>query len=189
VTAKQIDLVFLHGFDSRPGAMLPLVESLSPSFPELDKRLLTGPVRLVDDNTVSFAWWAEEHGHEDVDTAVEWLRNKLNRPSVLVGFSQGGALGLAAAARQVPTVVGVVAMSAFMPDGFDISEFEGPLLLLHGEDDEVVDAFHAERLHRQATKAGLDCDLVINVGGHNIPVDSSSLQRWLHALISQSPAL
>ncbi len=174
-----IDLVFLHGYDSRPGAMLGLAESLSESFQDSEKRLLAGPVRLTDGDRGSFAWWQADYDEDDVDASVDWLSKKLNKPTVLIGFSQGGALALAAAARGVPNVVGVVAMSSFMPDGFDLNEFGGPLLLWHGEDDEVVDAFHAERLHRHASKLGLDSTLTIVPGGHDIPEERAILISWL----------
>jgi predicted esterase len=174
-----IDLVFLHGYDSRPGAMLGLAESLSESFQDSEKRLLAGPVRLTDGDRGSFAWWQADYDEDDVDASVDWLSKKLNKPTVLIGFSQGGALALAAASRGVPNVIGVVAMSAFLPDGFDVSDFDGALLLMHGEDDDVVDAFHSERLHRHATKAGVDCELVLATGGHTIPDDRSALTLWL----------
>ncbi len=174
-----IDLVFLHGYDSKPGAMLGLAESLSEAFPDWEKRLLAGPVRLTDGDRVSFAWWNADYNEDDVEEAVNWLGGKLNRPTVLLGFSQGGALALAAAAHQLQHVIGVVAMSSFMPDGFDLDDFVAPLLLWHGEDDEVVDAFHAERLHRHATKLGLDSTLTVVPGGHDVPQDRAALISWL----------
>jgi predicted esterase len=180
------DLVFLHGYDSRPGAMLPLAELLSAAFPDAEKRLLSGPVRLADDDRVSFAWWGADYDADDVDEAVSWLRTKLNRPTVLLGFSQGGALALAAAARNVEHIVGVVSMSAFLPDGFDPGSFAVPLLLVHGEDDDVVDVFNAERLHRQTTKQGLNSTLTLFSGGHRVPEDDQVLMlvSWLRQHIA-----
>jgi predicted esterase len=185
--SSSFDFVFLHGYDSKPGAMLGLAESVSIAFPDAEKRLLAGPVRLANGERVSFAWWEATYEHDDVAEAVGWLESKLNRPTMVVGFSQGGALALAAAACQVPQVIGVVAMSAFMPDGFELDGFDGPVLLVHGEDDEVVDVFNAERVHRQAIKRGLDSTLMLFPGGHCLPEDHdvAKLISWLQDRLAE----
>jgi hypothetical protein len=72
-----IDLVFLHGYDSRPGAMLGLAESLSESFQDSEKRLLAGPVRLTDGDRGSFAWWQADYDEDDVDASVDSRKGEL----------------------------------------------------------------------------------------------------------------
>jgi predicted esterase len=178
----SVDLVFLHGHESRPGAMLPLAESLSISFPDWDKRLFTGPVMLGDAGHRSFAWWDESSAEfADHISGVEWLRPRIENPSVLIGFSQGAALALSAAfaIKRVPNIVGVVSIGGFVPDGVSVAAFGGPLLVIHGENDERVDTLYAERLHRQASSLGIDSQLALHPGGHVVPSDLSVLTDFL----------
>jgi predicted esterase len=177
---EQVELVLLHGYDSRPGAMLPLAESLSAVYPDCDKRLLTGPVWLGGSENRSFAWWDETHSEFPTEReATHWLATHIQKPSVLIGFSQGAALALTAAMTGVENIVGVVSIGGFLPDDVEVVPFAGSLLVLHGEADERVDAMYATRLHRQALKAGTNSTIELHDGGHKIPADISSVTQFL----------
>jgi phospholipase/carboxylesterase len=183
----QPTLVVLHGYANRPGDMLALVDELSTRCPEPEKRLLTGPVRLgagPDGSARGFAWWDEEGmsgERSTVDDAVTWLRRRLEGPSILIGFSQGAALAVATAAVPESQVVGVVAISGFVPDGVLVQSLRVPLLIVHGEADEVVDLMFAERLERQARAAGCAVSLHVHDGGHVIPEETGAwISDWLN---------
>jgi predicted esterase len=177
---EPVSVVFLHGYDARPGVWLPFVERLEGLLGGgVGVTLLTGPVELGEELAAqSFAWFDDGHDRfPTVAEAVEWVRSQLVGPSVLVGFSQGGAVALACAfdPSGPGPVAGVVAMGAFLPDDVAPVEFGGPVAVVHGEEDLVVDVMFAERLHRQAVKAGVPTSLVLHPGGHEIPLSAAEL--------------
>jgi predicted esterase len=64
-------------------------------------------------------------------------------PIFMVGFSQGGVLSLEAGLLWKGKVAGIVSMSGYMPNEWEILQkaeapFETPILLLHGSEDPVV---------------------------------------------------
>ncbi len=85
----------------------------------------------------------------------------------LVGFSQGGALALYAGLRSSTPLSCVACLSGYLPRPRDVladlgAEPRGtpPLLMAHGEADEVVKLAWAEEGKRQLLDAGVDLDFV-----------------------------
>ncbi len=87
---------------------------------------------------------------------------------VLVGMSQGGALALAGlfSAEQV---VAAVCVGGFLPEGVEPRRGSGPVLVVHGESDEVVDLFHAELACRVMRRAEISVTEIVHEGGHVWP--------------------
>jgi predicted esterase len=177
----KADLVLLHGWASRPGDLLPLAEALSELLPDSQKRLLLGGVRIETATQTSFAWWNDDDATlESLEPVFEKLATSSNKPVVLIGFSQGAALAMATAVHRPDRVAAVVSIGGFVLDGLNIAKLECPLLILHGESDERVDSMHAERLQRQATKAGVDSTISLFDGGHFIPLSAAvTISEWL----------
>jgi predicted esterase len=177
----KADLVFLHGWASRPGDFLPLAEALSGLLPDSQKRLLTGGVRIETPTQTSFAWWNDNEATlESLEPVFDKLATSFNKPAVLIGFSQGAALAIATAVHRPDRVAAVVSIGGFVLDGLDVAQLECPLLILHGEDDERVDSMHAHRLNRQAQKAGVDSTISLFAGGHVIPLEAAeTIANWL----------
>lgn len=85
----------------------------------------------------------------DVLTGIEFLRGQQKNRIVLIGHSAGGAVVLQAALRS-KAVVGVAMLStqSYGTDG--VERLGRPLLLIHGEEDEVLPAYCSQQVYRRA---------------------------------------
>lgn len=129
----------------------------------------------------------------------------------LFGNSLGGVLALAAAAERPDDVRAVVSVAAFsgwksiarrhaglvgaavIPAGLDAADSIArlgarPVLILHGDRDEIVPLSHAGELDRAAHAAGVPARLLIAPGaGHNdILADDPALQREVAAFVAEA---
>ena len=137
--------------------------------------------------SVALAAWDTLAGRGDVDASQ----------IVAYGRSLGG--GAACALARERAVMALVLESTFtsvrdmvprflvpsflLRDRFEseavVARFEGPMLIVHGERDEVVPVAHAHRLH-EAAHSSERAELVIVPCGHNdCPRPWSTLQRFL----------
>jgi alpha-beta hydrolase superfamily lysophospholipase len=183
MTPPHPQVVVLHGHDSRPGAMLPVVDALREvsSLAEVDIRLLTGLHRLGPSQ--GWAWWLDDVSGAVIESA-NWLAAQLSKPTVVIGFSQGGALAVAGAARGTVNILGVVCIGGFVAQGVDASLAAVPMLVVHGETDETVDTMYAEQLVRSVRKGGGAVELVLHPGGHHLPTDLTGVARWVDRLVA-----
>lgn len=125
-----------------------------------------------------------------VEDFVAWRRRILQRPEVdgerLIyhGRSLGGGVAAQLAKRHPPrglilesTFTSIKAMAGrflvpplLVRDPFDtrrvLTEYDRPVLILHGNDDDVIPVVHAKRL----ANAAPDARLVVLPGGHNTPL-------------------
>jgi fermentation-respiration switch protein FrsA (DUF1100 family) len=89
---------------------------------------------------------------EDTLTGVSYLESIGVRRAVLVGHSFGGAVVINAGARS-STVIAVAALSSQSYGAGAVSQLSPkPLLLIHGEDDEVLPPSCSETLYRAARR-------------------------------------
>jgi dipeptidyl aminopeptidase/acylaminoacyl peptidase len=140
---------------------------------------------------------------EDARAALDFL---LQRPEIdparigIYGVSLGGVIGTALAAER-PEVRAIISLAAFSSwtaiardhlgpvgwllarGGLDADESvrrlgDRPLLIIHGEADDIVSARHARRLHEAAVGAGIPAELLIVPGiGHNdLAIDDPATQ-------------
>lgn len=101
-------LVILHGWgDSRYGAM-GWLEPLSPLF----SRILLYDHRGHGDSTQACCTWGATEV-EDAAAAAQWLAEGSGRKVVIMGYSMGAVVALAAAARSADAVAGVIADSPY----------------------------------------------------------------------------
>ena len=126
---------------------------------------------------------SEQNAYKDIDTAYNYLTQKLNIPPqkiILFGRSVGGGSTIDLAVRK--PVAGLITESTFtsifkvkipikiLPfDKFNnlkkISKVKCPVLIMHGKLDEVVPFNHGEQLFKQAPEPKLS--LWIDDGKHN----------------------
>ena len=193
--SSRVSIVLLHGHDSRPGAwvdfmddLLGQLEVLLPgTAPLIDIRALSGPVVLGAEPALArFAWFDENvAAFPDAEHAARWVASRLSGPCVLIGFSQGAAVALTVGSHDDADVIGVVSLSGFLPDGVDAVP-ACPLLVMHGEDDELVGVFHGERTARAAKAAGVPVEVVLAEYGHTLPHDIGPIVSWLAPLLERS---
>ena len=115
------------------------------------------------------------------------------RQLVLGGFSQGGAVALAAALRAAgaaDALGGVFAISAWLPhaeavayDAAALAAAATPALVVHGVDDDVVALPQGRSAARYLERHGVPVDLVEIDGDHHLGTATlGPLARWLDAM-------
>jgi alpha-beta hydrolase superfamily lysophospholipase len=122
----------------------------------------------------------------DVLVAVGFLEQFGRARVILVGHSFGGAVVITAGA-QSPNVIGVAALSSQSYGAFGVSEISPrPLLLMHGEADEVLPDTTSRNLYRHAAEPK---QLILYPGcSHGLDQCRDELDRdltaWLRAVVS-----
>lgn len=106
--------------------------------------------------------------------------------TVLLGFSQGGAMALDVGSR-LP-LAGIVACSGYPHEGWQPADAMPPVLLSHGEQDPVVPFAASQDLLQQLQAAGHPSRLLRFQGGHTI--DASvlpELKAFVNAQLKPDP--
>ena len=161
--APRWSIVWLHGLGADGHDFAPIVpELLRPDWPALRFVFPHAPVRPVTiNNGVRMRAWydirdlsieqrADEQGVRESITQVEALVARENERGVpndrvlLAGFSQGGAIALAAGLRREAGIAGIAALSTYLPmAGLTAAEATPagkatPVFMAHGAHDPVV---------------------------------------------------
>jgi predicted esterase len=170
-------LFFLHGLgDSAQGGWSDLVPEFQQAFPGLKVVLPNAPVNPVTLNGgMRMQSWhdicslsridSEQFvGLEDSRKIVEALLNEeiasgtASNRIVLGGFSQGAAMSLYTGLQFPHRLAGIAALSGYLPWSKPVEQFgpaiaaggnkDTPVLMLHGEADQVVRLQFGERSHK-----------------------------------------
>jgi len=153
-------VVVLHGLGTNADDMAPLCEQLK--LPPCRFVLPDAPLHLPGYPEEAYAWYDfQAHDRDEIVKSREYLFKVLDRfandpnlrpapgsekkpvPLILMGFSQGGVMSLEAGLNYKGKIAGIVSMSGYMPDPWTTLQraeapFETPILLVHGEHDDVV---------------------------------------------------
>jgi phospholipase/carboxylesterase len=184
-------LVLLHGWGADAGDLMPLGQSLAEAISTpLELVALQAPQLQTQGSGRQWyglfpADWAA------VPAAVEALKERINNLSsgeipveatVLLGFSQGGAMAVAAGC-DLP-LAGLIACSAYPHPNWQAPVIRPPVLLLHGRNDDVVPYSAAVALNNDLSQGDQTCDVFSFDNGHAIPVSAQAemkkaLKRWL----------
>ena len=184
-------LVLLHGWGADAGDLMPLGQALAEAIATpLELVALQAPQLQTQGSGRQWyglfpADWAA------VPAAVEALKERIHslgtteiplEATVLLGFSQGGAMTMAAGC-DLP-LAGLIACSAYPHPNWQAPLTRPPVLLLHGRHDDVVPHSAALALKNDLAKSHHPCDLFSFESGHAIPVDAQAeikktLQHWL----------
>lgn len=148
-------MVWLHGlgadgYDLEPAAEMLAVHGMRHVFPHAPVRPVTinGGMAMrawYDIAAADLSWREDSAGMlasaRQVRELVDALCKDAGLPVVLAGFSQGAVISLATAALGLPNLVGVAALSGYVPQ-FLLPSLAGlcatPVLMAHGEQDEVI---------------------------------------------------
>lgn len=161
--SPQWTVLWLHGLGADGHDFAPIVPELVrrdwPAlrfvFPHAPQRAVTinGGMRMrawYDIRDFDLANRADETGVMESVAQVEALIERENERGVpdarivLAGFSQGGAIALAAGLRRSEPLAGLVGLSTYLPAANKAAEFladgatEQPLFMAHGTQDPVV---------------------------------------------------
>jgi phospholipase/carboxylesterase len=151
-------VIFLHGYGADGADLLGLADPLGPHLPDTMFVAPNAPERSVM-NPMGFQWFpipwidgsSEEEAAEGLARASADLTAFLDRVMVdhdmlpeqvaLVGFSQGTMMALHVAPRREDALAGVVGFSGRLLAPESLAEearARPPILLIHGDADEVV---------------------------------------------------
>lgn len=177
-------LVLLHGHGSSPTELSEVADVLRTCGVEVE--CPPGPIELGNGTR---AWFADPFAEPELgcdrsaSAAVVELGKRVDLAGAVVcGFSQGGAMAVAAGFGR-SDLKGVVSVCGFLPEGVNVSGSTNPMLLVAGDADEVVDPFYSESLARLAKKAGCSVTLATVSSGHRwTPEVSAVVTKWLRGL-------
>lgn len=148
-------MLWLHGlgadgYDLEPAAEMLAVRNIRHVFAHAPVRPVTINRGMAmrawfDIAAADLRWQEDSEGIHasvfQVRALVDALRGECGLPVVLAGFSQGAVISLAAAALGMPGLVGVAAMSGYVPQ-FLLPSLAGlrnvRLFMAHGRQDEVI---------------------------------------------------
>jgi phospholipase/carboxylesterase len=198
-------IIWLHGLGADGNDFAPIVSELvDVAWPPLRFVFPHAPVRPVTiNNGMSMRAWYDIYGFDltarqdeagvrtsinEVETLIarEHARGVPSERIVLAGFSQGGAIALAAGLRHAEKLAGVIALSTYMPIAATFAaersaaNADTPIFWGHGTADPVV------VLQRGIESRELLQSLDYRVDWHTYPMahavcaeEISDLRRWL----------
>jgi phospholipase/carboxylesterase len=198
-------VLWLHGLGADGHDFAPIVpELVRPHWPALRFIFPHAPQRAVtinggmrmrawyDITGMDFATRAEAAGIEESVVQVEALvareaeRGISASRVLLAGFSQGGAIALAAGLRRSEPLAGLVALSTYLPGGDAVAAqrhpnaVAQPVFFAHGDSDPVIPVQHGQASAQALRRVGFD------VAWHRYPMahqvcaqEISDLGDWL----------
>ena len=171
-------LVLLHGWGADAYDLLPLGKSLTEGLKNRFEIVsLSGP--QTHPSGSGRQWYPlYPHEWEQVPNAVLKLEKRLNNlcfkdiplnKTLLLGFSQGGAMALELATRN--KFQGVFALSSYPHPEWNPLKSMSPIFLSHGNIDQVVPKAASQKSFDILLKNGIKSDLYFFEGGHEITND------------------
>ncbi|PZP64166.1 MULTISPECIES: alpha/beta hydrolase [Pseudoxanthomonas] len=176
-------VLWLHGLGADGNDFAPIVpELVRPGWPALRFVFPHAPVRPVTINNglrmrawydiagMDFATRADAAGVAQSIDQVEALLAREGERGIapanvlLAGFSQGGAITLAAGVRRRVPLAGLIALSTYLPGADQLPEFASdaakaqPIFMGHGTSDPVVLPAFGQRSAQALTAAGFQVD-------------------------------
>jgi phospholipase/carboxylesterase len=186
---KQI-VVFLHGYGADGADLLGLADPLGPHLPDAmfvapdapepakgGYGLQWFPIPWLDGSTEEAAAQGLAQASGDLNAFLDarladaGLRDK---HLAVLGFSQGAMMALHVAPRRAVAMAGVVAISGRLLEPEKIGEItvKPPVLLIHGDDDQVVPFGNMQHAGQVLTAAGVETYGHVMAGtGHGIAPD------------------
>ncbi len=194
--APRSAVVFVHGYGADGSDLLGLADPLGPHLPDTVFFAPDAPERCTN-NPFGYQWfsipWLDGSSEEQATAGLlaasadfnAFLDDLLAREGLspsqlaLVGFSQGTMLSLHVAPRRSEPVAGVVGFSGRLlaPERLGAEAVvKPPILLIHGDQDEVVPPQSLQQAGDALVAAGFDTFAHVSKGiGHGIAPDGLSL--------------
>lgn len=108
---------------------------------------------------------------------------------VLAGFSQGGAIALQTGLRSALPFAGIMALSTYLPLADSLqaekqARADLPILMLHGNRDEMIGVDRARDSRDHITRAGYDVEWAEFSMGHEVcPPEIERIAGWLNKVL------
>jgi phospholipase/carboxylesterase len=199
--APQWSVLWLHGLGADGHDFAPIVpELVRPDWPALRFVFPHAPVRPITINngvrmrgwydivSMDFANRADAGGIEESIVQVEALLAREQARGIppervlLAGFSQGGAIALAAGLRRTTPLAGLIALSTYLPDAATAAARSvpgaerQPVFMAHGAGDPVVAQPYAVQSAQALRELGFE------VEWHSYPMAHQVCAEEIHAL-------
>ena len=187
-------VVFLHGYGANGADLFGLAEALAPHLrdtvflaPDAPERAQGGyglqwfAIPWLDGSSEAVARQGLQracidlNGFLDTSLAIEGLDD---RALTLFGFSQGAMMAMHAAPRRAAAMAGVVAISGRLLEPEHIGDITArpPVMLIHGDEDQVVPFANMADAGEVLTGAGIETHGHVMQGtGHGIAPDGLSV--------------
>ena len=172
-------LVLLHGWGADAQDLLPVGKLLTEGFKDHRFEIVSFSAPQAHPSGSGRQWYPlYPHQWEQVSNAVLDLERRLNNlcfehinldKTLLLGFSQGGAMALELANRK--KFAGVFALSSYPHPEWQPLKNIPPIFLCHGNMDQVVPKEASQKSFDILRKNGIESDLYIFEGGHEINYD------------------
>ena len=179
-------LVLLHGWGADAQDLLPVGKLLTHGLKDRFEIVSFSAPQCHPSGSGRQWYPLYPHEWEQVPKAVLDLERRLNNLSfekiplnktLLLGFSQGGAMALELAARK--KFEGVFALSSYPHPDWQPSKDFPPIFLCHGNMDQVVPKEASQKSFDILRKIGIKSDLYFFEGGHEINNDLIDLCRGI----------
>ena len=205
-------VIWLHGLGADGHDFVPLVPELArPGWPAIRFVFPHAPVRAVTiNNGVRMRAWYDIVGMdfptradgEGVDQSVlqagalidrEHARGIAADRILLAGFSQGGAIALAAGLRRKQPLAGLIALSTYLPGAESAAASVAPtaasqpVFMAHGASDPVIPMIHAERSAQLLQSIGFKVQWHRYPMAHQVCAEEiSDLGDWMEQRFARS---
>ncbi len=169
-------LVLLHGWGADAEDLMPLgsdlIHGLEPSFELISLRAPNEHPQGVGRQWYGLFppdWPAAVLAISDLVGRLKTLESPRIplRKTFLLGFSQGGAMALAAGC-DLP-LAGLICCSGYQHPGWVPPAISPPVLLSHGKNDEIVPFEASRQIFSSLSNKSIESDLILFDGGHEIP--------------------
>ncbi len=188
-------VILVHGYGANGADLIGLADPLAPHMPDTVYLAPDAPERCAG-NPMGFQWFpipwidgsSEEAALQGMQAAAADLDAFVDKAmadegiaadkTILLGFSQGTMLSLHIAPRRPDPVAGVVAFSGrlLQPEGLAQTTTRPPILLLHGDADDVVPPQSLPEAGNALQTAGFEVFAHVMKGtGHGIAPDGLSV--------------
>ena len=188
-------IVLLHGYGADGQDLFSLSDILAERLPSAAFAAPNAPERSAA-NPLGYQWfpipWIDGSSQEQMKTGFlasatalnTYLDDELARHGVapenlaLVGFSQGTMMSLEIGPRRPKQISGIVGFSgrAAIDDRIGSAPHRPPVLLIHGDRDDVIPVSDLYKTHGALGAAGFSTRMHVSVGvGHGIAPDGLAL--------------
>ncbi|HVJ37065.1 MAG TPA: alpha/beta hydrolase [Stenotrophomonas sp.] len=204
-TSPQWSVVWLHGLGADGHDFAPIVpELVRPHWPALRFVFPHAPVRPITiNNGVRMRGWydiasfdfADRADRQGVQESVAQVEALIEREAargigperlLLAGFSQGGAVTLAAGLRRQVPLAGLIALSTYLPDLAHAAEHlvagaqRQPVFMAHGASDPVIPLVHGRNSAEQLQQLGFEVDWHQYPMAHQVCAEEiADLAAWI----------
>tara|TARA_Y100001968_G_C19299336_1_gene688252 strand:+ start:475 stop:1077 length:603 start_codon:yes stop_codon:yes gene_type:complete len=171
-------LVLLHGWGADAQDLVPVGKLLTEGLEDRFEIVSLSAPQLHPSGHGRQWYPLYPHEWEQVPQSVLDLEKRLNnlcfqkipiKKTLLLGFSQGGAMALELATRL--EFQGVFALSSYPHPSWEPSLNMPPIFLCHGTEDDVVPKYASQKSFDILLESGIKSELYFFKGGHEINND------------------